>query len=435
MSSPEQATITDETVALNFRRTHDTLQEAAVAAVREEGGIVAGEHAALVRFSGETHDIAIRVREADLARRSLWQKWNPSVIVDARVTVTDHTEPDQPPIELWLNAIRSGKRHLLDPTLTGSLVTPIGMGGDWPQGAMAGRLEHTKRIAAHHIQRPPVTSMELLNNTVDTFISADPAKFTRSVEGMGEAGANIEFAGTEKQRAEGIITPFIEATLTRHGKKLEIDVMRMVAERSLTSLELTNTLNNPATDCPITVRMDVMETLIALQPGGTWGDIPPLRIACSTRTDEGPLSFVFLDAEDRALQLTRLQRQQLLLLLQDKLHDADQFDPLKNEYELQLPDESVLTACEQLLGEEQQRKFTILTGEGADAKPMQIFLHRKGDHFACVTQVLGAAPSVITFGAQHYGGMHHMGSGSRGNTQQVLELYDILRELANPKRS
>lgn len=433
MSSPEQATITDETIALSFRHAHQTLHDAAVATVREEGGIPAGEPAALVRFSGETHDIAIRVGEADLARRGLWRRRHSSVSVDAYATVTDHTEPDQQPIELWLHAIRSGKRHLLDPTLTGSFVTPIDMGGNWPKGAMASRLEHTNRIAAHHIQKPPVTSMQLLKSTVDTFISADPAKFTRSVEGIGEAGANIEFAGTEKQRAEEIITPFIKTTLARHSQKLEIDVMRMVAEKSLTSLRLTNELSDPATDCPITVRMNMIETLIALQPRGAWGDIPSLQVVCSTRTDEGPLSFVFLDAEDRALQLSRPQRQQLLLLLQDKLGDAEQFDPLKSEYELQLPDESVLDACEQLLGEKQDIRLMTATGEEKDAKLAHIFLYREADHFVCATQIEGEAPFVVSFGAQYFGGMQNMATGSRDNMQRTLHLYDMLRKFSRKR--
>lgn len=432
MSTPEQAVITNATIARGFRVAHETLQEVAIAAVRDEGGAIQGEGDVLVRFSGETHEVAIQVAEEDLAPRGLMRRLRPSVSVNLYATVTDNTQPEQPPVKLWLNAIRSGRRRLLDPELTGSFMTPMDMGGDWPKGAMAGHLEYTTRMLMHQRQAPPVTSMDVLKSTVDMVINANPATLTRSVEGVLEAEPDIEFSGTERQRAAAIITPFMESVQTQHGRYLETDVRRMVSEKGLTSLQLTNELSAAATDCPIIVRMDQVQTSIALQPTEAWGDIPPLYVTCSTSTDpESPRSFIFLDADNRVLQLTRPQRQQLLLLLEEKLSDPAQFDHVKNEYDMQLPDESVLAACEQLAGDTELNNYTIVTGEGADAKSVRVWLKRQDDHFVGVMQAEGAAPFVISLGAQHFS-MDDLAQNSRADPQKVLEFYDILRKLANP---
>jgi hypothetical protein len=431
MSNLEQARITDESIALDFRRAHQDMQEAAISVIRDEGGIPAGNPDAVVRFSGETHDIAIQVREEDIAPRGLAWLRRKSVTVEARATVTDHAQPDQPPVELYLNALRSGRHHLLDPQLTGSFVTPMSMEGDWPEGTMAGRLQYTKRIMAH--QQPPVVSMQTLSGAVNAVLGANTATLAPSVEGVGEAQSNIEFIGTEWRRAHGIITPFMEAIGEQHGQHLRPSTLRMVAEKTrFTTLQLTNELSDPTTDCPITVSMDRLETSIALQPSGAWEHLPALRVVCSTSGDAQTQSFVFLDAQNRVHPLTRAQRQDILLLLQEKLGDTAAFDRVKGDYDLQLPDESVLDACEQLLGDAPTMKdYTLTTGEGENASSVRIWLQRQDDHFMGVMQKEGTAPSVISFGARHFS-IDTMPPGTPTDPKDILTFYDLLRQLADP---
>ncbi len=434
MSNLEQARITDEGIALDFRRAHQDMQEAAIGVIRDEGGIPAGNPAAVVRFSGETHDIAIQVSEEAIAPRGLAWLRRKSASVDARATVTDHTQPDQPPVELHLNAIRSGRHRLLNPQLTGSFVTPMSMEGDWPEGTMAGRLEYMKRMMAH--QQPPVASMQTLFDAVNEVLNADLTKLTRTVEGVAEAQPNIEFAGTEWRRAHGIITPFMEAIGEQHGQHLRPSTLRRVTEKkNFTTLQLTNELGDPTTDCPITVTMDQLATSIALQPSGARKHLPTLRVVCSTSGDAQTQYFVFLDAENRVHPLTRAQRQDLLLLLQEKLSGAAAFDRVKSKYDLQLPDESVLDACEQLLGDAPTMKdYAPTTGEGENASTVRIWLQRQGDHFIGVMQKEGSTPSVISFGAEHFS-MDTMPPGAPTDPQDVLTFYDLLRQLAEEHRA
>jgi hypothetical protein len=424
-----EALITDEKVAQSLWEAHAGLEQEAIAAVRAEGLPDAAD-AAVVRFSGETHDVTVTVQESQLAPRGLlhWLRRKPARI-NAWATVEDHANPTQPPVQVYLDAAHTG-HYLLEPTISGTYVTQPEIVADESEselGEFMGVLEYALGQADH--RQPPVTSTVALRQAVDVIRTVQTTDMFVSVEAPGEQLSDVAFVGNEVRQAQAIVDPFIA---NFRGDVPQLTNQDVLNGDVSPALRLTNELQTLVTGCAITVEIDAVHTVIRINPGDSdvWRDLPVLHITAATDIAQRVVNnFVFLDGADRVYPLTRMQRQQLTMLLAEELQPF-KFDIVTDEQATELPDETVLAACEKLagaIGEPDPRSYSWVVEIDDAMVGRTLAIQRTAQGFTVTAMQNGGIFCAVCISN---GGFSAWQGTRPASPRAILELYDAIRGLA-----
>jgi hypothetical protein len=421
-----EALITDEQVAASLWAVQAGLEQEAIATVRAEG-MPEDAHAAVVRFSGEAHDVTVTVQESQLAKGGLW-RWFRRKPADVNVsaTVEDHADPTKPPIEVYLKGKRTG-RYLLEPVISGTYVTQPEIIAQLPKGELFGSLGYELAQMTH--QRPPVISTQVLRRAVDAVRAVKIAKTVVSVEAPGEQLSNVAFVGNEVRKVRAVVDPFIAAYQDDIPQFSNQDILNGDAP---SALRLTNELHAPTVDCAITVEINTMRTTIHIKPAakGIWADIPALHLAGTTNTpDANDRNLTFLDEDDRVYPLTHMQRQQLTMLLEEELQPF-KFGAIVDERVAEQPDAAVLAACEKLAGaidEPDPRSYTWAVEIDDTMVGRTLAIQRTSQGFTVTAMQNGGVLCALCISN---GGCSTWQGARPVSPRAILDVYDAIRNLA-----
>lgn len=434
VSKPQEAVLTDQDLAQTFLKTYDQVMKAAIAAVHTEG--MPSENVAIVRFSGETHDLSVWVRERDMAVRGITEvlPWLRRGSVSARVHLAAPDDPDGPTNKLSLFGARRG-RTIVEPRILGSTLLPRQFPLHAPLGMVRGNI-HTFSLQDQHPRTyQAFTDPAELRTVVQTFINMRPRKLKRTVESVGEAELDNLFNGAERRQLRAITDGFVQQSVDRHNPALFEPVKAHIGH-TYPTLHLSNELTEPEGDCAVRVAVNVGDLIVDIIPAptGKWANLPPLRLAgTSISYSFNPQTLTILDQHNRALVLSRADRQQILSLLQEKLH-PELFEHAPSKREALLPEAAVLAACDRLVETaeiDKERVYRIPQSKDNEAQMYRFGIRRDHDGgYTCTLEVPDDKtidPIVLSFSATRVGGFQ---LAKPLAPKMVLDLYDFIQRLA-----